>query len=93
MSDVTQPQPQPLVPDGIELSFVQRADGTFFEVRRTSDGVSALLGTDGKVRELCLVARLLALDNLVTLFIKNIPLYKNGKRLRSVTSGNWTART
>ena len=55
--------------------------------------MSALTRTDGKVRELCLVDRLLASDNLVTLFIKNIPLYKNGERLRSVTSGNWTART
>lgn len=69
-----------------------RYDGTFVEVKRTSDGVSALTGTDVKVRELCQVARLLASDNLVTLFVKNIPLYKNGERLYSVTSGNWTAR-
>lgn len=85
-------QPQPFVPEGIELSITTRYDGTFVEVKRTSDGVSALTRTDGKVRELCLVARLLASDNLVTLFAKNIPLYKNGERLRSVTSGNWTAR-
>lgn len=90
MSDVT--QPQPLVPEGIELSFVPRSDGNYVEIRRTSDGVSALTLTDGKVRELCLVSQLLASDNLVTLFIKNTPLYKNGERLRSVTSGNWTAR-
>ena len=90
MPDVT--QPQPFVPEGAELSFVPRTDGNFVEVKRTSDGVSALIRTDGKVQELCLVARLLASDNLVTLFIKNIPLYKNGERLLSVTSGNWTAR-
>lgn len=90
MSDVT--QTQPFVPEGIELSFVPRSDGNYVEIRRTSDGVSALTRTDGKVRELRLVAQLLASDNLVTLFIKNTPLYKNGERLRSVTSGNWTAR-
>lgn len=73
-------------------TLVPRPGGTFVEVKRTSDGVSALIRADGKVRELCQVARLLVSDNLVTLFIKNIPLYKNGERLRSVTSGNWTAR-
>ena len=86
-------QPQPFVPERTELSLITRNDGTFVEVKRTSDGVSALTRTDVKVRELCQVARLLASDNLVTLFIRDIPLYKNGERLRSVTSGNWTART
>lgn len=52
------------------MSLVLRSDETFVEVKRTSDGVSALIRTDGQVRELCLVARLLASDNLVTLFIK-----------------------
>ena len=86
-------QPQPFVPERTALSLITRNDGTFVEVKRTSDGVSALTRTDVKVRELCQVARLLASDNLVTLFIRDIPLYKNGERLRSVTSGNWTART
>lgn len=90
MPDVT--QPQPFVPEGIELSFVPRSNGTFVEVKRMTDGVSALTRADGKVRELCLVAQLLASDDLVTLFIKNIPLYKNGERLRSATSGNWIVR-
>lgn len=88
-------EPQPLVPEGIELSLVPHPaglSGLFIEIKRTSDGLSALLRPECKVRELSLVAQLLASDNLVILFIKNVPLYKNGERLRSVTSGNWTAR-
>ena len=86
---------KPLIPEGVELSLVPRPngfDGVLVEVKRTSDGLSALLQPDLKIRELSLVAQLLASDNLVTLSIKNIALYKNGERLRSVTEGNYTAR-
>lgn len=84
---------QPLVPEGIELSLVPRPDGTLVEVKRTSDGVSALIRQDCEVRQLYRVAWFIATDNLLTLFLNNVALYKNGERLRSVTSGNWTART
>ena len=89
MPDVT--KPQPLVPEGIEVSLVPRPEG-YVELKRAGDGTMAVLRTDCDISKLHWAANMLRYDDLLTLFLGHVPLYKNGERLRSVTSGNWTAR-
>ena len=88
-------EPQPLVPEGIELSTIPRPDGyegMLVEIKRTSDGVSTVMRLDYEVSKLHWAAQLLAYDNLFTLALNNFPLYRNGERIRDVTAGGYTLR-
>ena len=88
-------EPQPLVPEGIELSIVPRFDGydgALLELKRTRDGVSTVMRLDYGINKLHWAAQLLACDNLFTLALNSFTLYKGGKELRNITAGNWTLR-
>ena len=88
-------KPQPLVPEGIDLSIIPRPDGyegMLLEIKRTSDGVSALMRLDYEISKLHWAAQLLAYDNLFTLALNNFPLYRNGEHMRDITAGGYTLR-